>query len=308
MTNFTPRRQMLILIVVLAALSSFTVAATDYAVGASTACTLADAISAANQDAAVGNCPAGQGTDTIILTSDISLVDKLPAVQSHLHIDGNGHTISAGTWHGLFTVTAGGDLELRNVTLHRGYTSRVPGAALYVENGDTQLIKVRIVDGLNESSKGGAVGIASGTLTCLGCDFRSNLGITGGALWVGGNASATIDNSRFEDNHAQQGGAIYVEGGGLEFNSTKAFRNDAGYGGAIFSNGGSIVLQSYSEFHGNYASGYGGGLYAVGGRVVVADTSMRDNQASLGRDIYADADLYIFWPNDISRDGIHHVR
>ena len=45
-----------------------------------------------------------------------------------------------------------------------------------------------------------------------------------------------------------------------------------------------------------------------GGRVVIADVRMRDNQASLGRDIYADADLYIFWPNDMSRDGIYHIR
>ena len=35
---------------------------------------------------------------------------------------------------------------------------------------------------------------------------------------------------------------------------------------------------------------------------------MRDNHASQGRHIYADADLYIFRPTDISRDGIYHVR
>lgn len=307
MTNFTPRRQMLTLIVVLAALSSFTVAATDFAVGAGTACTLAAAIHAANQDAATGSCPAGQGTDTITLTSDIALVDKLPTVWSTLRINGNGHTISAGTRHRILKVAEGGNLELRSLRLHQGYTRRAPGAALYVQHGNAQLTDVKITDNLNESGYGGAVGIDSGSLTCLGCTFQSNLGVTGGALWVGGNAFATIDNSRFEDNHAQRGGAIYVDGGGLQFNSSKAYGNDAGYGGAIFSDGGSIKVQSFSDVSGNYASGYGGGLYADGGRVVIADVRMRDNQASKGRDIYADADLYIFWPNDMSRDGIHHI-
>ena len=308
MTNFTLHRHTLILIVVLTALSGFTVAATDYSVGANTACTLADAIRAANQDAAKGNCPAGQGTDSITLTSDITLAEKLPVVWSALRINGNGHTISAGTRHRILKVAEGGNLELRSLRLHQGYTSRAPGAALYVQHGNVQLTDVKITDNLNESGFGGAVGIDSGSFNCLGCTFESNLGVTGGALWVGANAYATINNSRFEDNSAQKGGAIYVEGGGLLFHSSKAYGNDAGYGGVIFSDSASIQLRSFSDVSGNYASGHGGGLYAKGGHVVVSDTRMRDNQASLGRDIYADADLYMLWPNDMSRDGIYHVR
>ena len=289
-------------------LASAPALAADFTVGAGTACELADAIRAANSDSAVGGCPTGQGHDTITLVSDIHLSDKLPAISSQLSIDGKGHRISAGTRHRILKVKDGGVLDLRNVTLHQGYTSRAPGAALYVEHGTANLVNVKIVDNLNESSHGGAVGIASGSLTCLGCTFQSNLGVTGGALWVGGDAYATIDNSRFEDNNAQQGGAIYVDGGGLEFKSSKAYRNDAGYGGGIFSKDGTIRLQSHSEFKGNYASANGGGLYADGGLVVIEDTSMRDNQAVRGRHIYAAADLYIFRPTDISRDGIYHVR
>ena len=95
---------------------------------------------------------------------------------------------------------------------------------------------------------------------------------------------------------------------GLQFHSSKAFDNDAGYGGAIFGKGGSIALQAHSEFSGNYASAHGGALCADGGLVIIEDTSMRDNHASRGRDLYVDADLYIFWPTDISRSGIYHVR
>ena len=47
--------------------------ATDYTVDATTACTLADAVQAANGDQAVGNCSAGNGDDTIFLSGDITL-------------------------------------------------------------------------------------------------------------------------------------------------------------------------------------------------------------------------------------------
>ena len=265
MTNFTPSRQMLILIVVLAAFSSFTVAATDYAVGASTACTLADAISAANQNAAVGNCPAGQGTDTITLNSDITLADKLPPVWSPLRINGNGHTISAGTRHRILKVAEGGDLELRSLRLHQGYTSRAPGAALYVQHGNAQLTDVKITDNLNESGYGGAVGIDSGSLTCLGCTFHSNLGVTGGALWVGRNAFATINNSRFDDNSAQEWRRnLRRMAAGCNSILRKPTDNDAGYGGAVSSAMAVRSCCSLSRMSAdNYASGYGGGLYAV---------------------------------------------
>ena len=308
MFRFKLRKRPEVFLALLLLLASAPALAADFTVGAGTACALADAIRAANSDSAVGGCPAGRGHDAISLASDIDLNDKLPAISSHLSIDGNGHRISAGTRHRILKVKDGGVLELRNVTLHQGYTSRAPGAALYIEYGKANLVNVKIVDNLNESGYGGAVGIRSGTLTCLGCTFQSNLGVTGGALWVGGDAYATIDNSRFEDNHAQQGGAIFVDGGGLVFNSSKAYRNDAGYGGGIFSKDGTIRLQSHSEFTGNFASAHGGGLYADGGLVIIADTSMRDNQAVRGRHIYAAADLYIFRPTDISRDGIYHVR
>ena len=47
------------------------VQAADIEVGAS--CSLADAITAANTDAAVGGCPAGDGADTISLSGNITL-------------------------------------------------------------------------------------------------------------------------------------------------------------------------------------------------------------------------------------------
>lgn len=53
-----------------------------------TVCTLADAITAANTDVAVGGCVAGSGVDTIILQQDVLLAAKLPEITSAIIIEG----------------------------------------------------------------------------------------------------------------------------------------------------------------------------------------------------------------------------
>ena len=56
-------------------------------------CTLADAITAANFDIAVGGCPPGYGPDTLDLQTDVTLTVELPAVTSEIVLLGNGHTV-----------------------------------------------------------------------------------------------------------------------------------------------------------------------------------------------------------------------
>src|SRR5262245_34539181 len=87
-------------------------------------CTLRDAVTAANSDAAVGGCTAGSGADTILLTTDVSLttadngVNGLPIVTTKMTIDGQGHTISGNsTTFRILQVAATGDLTLENVIL-----------------------------------------------------------------------------------------------------------------------------------------------------------------------------------------------
>ena len=96
-------------------------------------CTLRDAVTAANNDAAVGGCSAGSGTDTILLTSDVSLttadngINGLPIVTTKMAINGQGHTISGNsTTFRILQVAATGDLTLENVILEGG---KVVGAA-----------------------------------------------------------------------------------------------------------------------------------------------------------------------------------
>jgi len=60
------------------------------------ACTLTDAITAANNDTATGGCPAGSGADTITLTADVNLTSALPTITSEITLEG-GATPSPAT-------------------------------------------------------------------------------------------------------------------------------------------------------------------------------------------------------------------
>ena len=71
--------------------------ATDYTLDDD--CSLSDALRAANADMERGECPAGDGADTITLTADITLDGELPRIISEITVDGAGFTISGdGEW------------------------------------------------------------------------------------------------------------------------------------------------------------------------------------------------------------------
>ena len=53
-------------------------------------CALADAIEAANSDAAAGGCLAGAGADTIWLSDDMTLTAELSYIESDITVEGNG--------------------------------------------------------------------------------------------------------------------------------------------------------------------------------------------------------------------------
>ena len=99
-----------------------------------TTCTLVDAITAANTDAAVGGCTAGSGADTIELTTNVTLTtvnnglpfvgdNGLPVVESDIILEGAGHTIERDTGapaFRLFAVETSGTLTLHDLTLQNG--------------------------------------------------------------------------------------------------------------------------------------------------------------------------------------------
>ncbi|CAN5818980.1 hypothetical protein BH20PSE1_BH20PSE1_18640 [soil metagenome] len=99
-----------------------------------TACTLVDAITSANTDAAAGGCPAGNGADTIVLptgsTQSLTAVDNitlgptgLPLITSTVTIRGRNSTIqreSNAPEFRILAVDSSGDLTLHSTTVSGG--------------------------------------------------------------------------------------------------------------------------------------------------------------------------------------------
>jgi hypothetical protein len=100
------RRQPLGAAIALALTAGSTGATTTIIVGDrddGTACSLMDAITAANTDRATGGCTAGNGKDIIELTANVTLTavnnetdgaNGLPSVTSIITLNGHGHTIA----------------------------------------------------------------------------------------------------------------------------------------------------------------------------------------------------------------------
>lgn len=86
-------------------------------------CSLREAITAANDDAVSGGvpgeCPAGSGSDTIVLptSANFVLASALAILDSEITIDGRGSTIDADGTGRVLDVGGSGDLTIDNLTL-----------------------------------------------------------------------------------------------------------------------------------------------------------------------------------------------
>ena len=284
----------LIAAVLFALFFASSVHAADIAVDAD--CSLADAIIAANNDRAEGNCPAGRNTDTIILSQDITLDGSLPKITSDITIEGNGYTISGNNRYRIF-YNDGGALIINNLTMTKG---RVENKA----NADDSLKA-------NETNPvGGAILNWQGTLTISDSSFSDNSAEWGGAILNDGELS--ISDSNFSDNSAKWGGgAIYnwkdgelsISDSSFNHNSTdaggainndgelsvtnSAFQNNSALrGGAIFNGAdGELSISDISDSSFSYNSaGFAGGaiVNATDGELSISDSSFNHNSADAG--------------------------
>ena len=213
--------------------------ATDYTLDET--CGLADAIRAANADEARGECPAGDGADSITLSADITLEGELPRVLSDITIDGADHTISGDEQFRIFYVD-GGALTLQNVHLTAGLAHNE--------------VSFTFVDGVTGRSKSGGAIIANrgSRLDLVNSRFSANVAEAYGGVLDSWDSEINIVDSEFSGNMAGDGGAI----------------------GSAFS----VVTISNSSFDGNTAASTGGALQVFNGSAVVSDTTFSGNTAS----------------------------
>ncbi len=237
--------------------SLIVVTTTHQEVNGDAACSLEEAIYAANFDASIApdpalplgggfvttGCAAGSGADTIALPAGgvfpmTAVLDDVhnpfgptatPIVFSSIDIEGNGSRLESAA-----------SVPFRAFAVGQASVDLNPGGPPAVVSGIGNLT-VRNLHVKGFSARGGDGGVDGG----------GGLG-AGGAIYVRGGA-LTVEASTFEANHAQggNGGSSAHTGGG-------------GGGGGLGGNGGSGIGQVYDDFQ-TSAGGGGGGARGDGG-------------------------------------------
>lgn len=208
-------------------------------------------------------CPSGCDFTSIAAAIDaasnndvIELDIELPTVHTEqgvvtdktIHISGNGRDVTiwqAASAPGsasdrLLTLGLGGALFLRDMTMRHGNVTGDGGALHAVGSSgittDLTISRVRFSD--NQAT---------------GC---------GGAVYAGAVVDGSLSTSVFENNSADEGGAICLEGSGsndIQLQYSLLQGNQARLGGAVYSAG--ILRASSSTIVDNVATEDGGGFY-----------------------------------------------
>ena len=206
-------------------------------------CSLREAISAANDNAAgTSNCVAGDDIDDEIVFDPIvfdplppeeviPLDSSLPPITHDLIITGPGAdalTIDGlNTADGIFTIDSGGNsqtVEISGLMLWRG--SGVNGGAVFVNIGDTLHISFSVVSDNAVTGDGGGIFNDSGTVVVIECDIDDNEadGLGGGISNLNGLVQlfdSTVSNNTSDGD----GGGIHNGGGTVEITGSTIWRN-----------------------------------------------------------------------------------
>jgi CSLREA domain-containing protein len=248
-------------------------------------CSLRDAITAANTDASVGGCNAGNGPDRIrfSLSGQISLDSTLPVVTSALSLDGSGQNIviSGQGSVRVLEVSQGAALALREVAIVDGNAADAGG----ILNRGTLFVAHDTLSGNRTSTFGSGGGIwnqAGATLIALGTTFSANGepdGTLGGGIYNSGRA--LVANSSFSNNGGDHGGAIFnAEGGILAVGGSTVSGNSAGEGGGLM-NQGRLTVRNTTFDHNFTTIGVGGAI-SGDGSLTVARSSFSENSGISG--------------------------
>lgn len=259
--------------------------------------------------------------DTIVLLSNLTetgiVIDKNLTIEVK---DGLNVTHSRGSSGSVFAVGSGCTLTVNGDNRLTFDGNSILQNAAFFNLGNTATLNLNGVKIQNafSSSNGGAISLGSATLNVSGCTFENNSASNGAAIaataaqgrikidsssFKNGNAAQTggaiysvatleIKQSAFENNTAQNGGAIGNAGGGiLRLNTNNRFEsNSASNGGALWLDGFTTV--SNANFVSNSAKQNGGAVYystSVNTRAVTITLSVFENNSSknLGSEIYA---------------------
>ena len=245
------------------------------------ACTLVDAITAANSDAPAGGCTAGSAADTLVVPAGSTHTltqshdggpNGLPLVTSAIIIAGKGSTITrdpGAPQFRILEVAAGGDLTLQETTVSGGVSPNF-GGGIAINAGGALTLTNSTISG---NSAGGAGGNANG-----GGMFNSGtLTLTNST--VSGNSA--VANSR---------GVGVFNSGTLTFTNSTVSGNSAEYrsrGGGV-DNSGTLTLTNSTVSGNSMGSRSSGGGLSNSGQATLALSLVSGNTAPTGAEISSD--------------------
>ncbi|GHA12288.1 hypothetical protein GCM10008090_22720 [Arenicella chitinivorans] len=244
-------------------------------------CSVQNAIEAANTDAVVNLCAAGNGADTIELpaatlvvfssvVADLNVLGSsaLPAIRSSITIQGNGATLqpSVGApMMRLFTVLQNGDLTLSNLRVSGG--EALSGGGILCSQGSLTLLNSEISSN-SAMIQGGGIAVDRCPLVVdEGSMIDTNYsGSVGGGLYAV-STSVHLVNSSLTNNEAraQSGGGAAIRASTLTMNSMTLSGNSAQVGGGLFLQEGVSADVENSSFSHNAAYESGGAVGVLSG-------------------------------------------
>ena len=270
-----------------------------------TVCTLSDAITAANTDAAAGECVTGAGADTIVLQpgSTHTLLEPLPYVTSQMTIEGNGATIerdsAAAHKFSVFSIDCG-DLILNNTTITGGAGGSGGGVSIGCGMPTSLTLNDSIITGNTAYDGGGGVGGYEGTINIHNSTISENVAYCshsscgGGGIFMENNGNVVIENSIIVNNSVNSnGGGIFSLNGLLTISNSTISGNTADKGGGVFAYDNLDTTDIInSTITGNTAL-TGGGVYTYYGTISLANSIVSGNQAPTGREVFVPGEYAI---------------
>ena len=290
-------------------------------------CSLREAVQAANTNAAVDGCAAGDADGdriTFLASYTISLsLGELP-VSDDVEIVGPA-TIDANGTSRIFDVDAAGgagdeqavaftDLVLREGDSGAGGSDAPDaGGAVDLKAGsEATFTDVDVFDSVAGVNGGGIHGAGDtvirittsdgGSSTIRGNEAQGGMaGMGGGGVWGAGTTTISgnvlIDQNR-ATGAAGSGGGVFNQGGTLDVTGATITGNTANRaGGGVEDNGGISTTLTDVTLTGNSidvaAPGNGGGLHSGGGDVTVTGGVVSNNTAVEGGGLWASGDLFV---------------
>jgi CSLREA domain-containing protein len=267
------------------------------------ACSLREAITAANTDSDFGGCstvsgadiitlPAGTYTLTLVGTDDANAAGDLD-IQSDLTISGTGapSTIVDGNrpliGERVFDVRAPANaVTFDGLTIRNGLTGiGNSGVPLTVSNS--------LLTG-NSGGLGGGIFHIAGVLTVINSTLSGNSALFGGGLY-NLNGTVTLTNSTVSGNTATpnagtggNGGGIYNDHGSVTITTSTISQNravlvtpDGGTGGGIYTDHGTLIITN-STLSGNTADIVAGAISSDNAALTLAGSTLSGNSAFVG--------------------------